>query len=268
MFKGYKLGAISFRWNYKDLIALGSEQFDSYGKKVKSSLDSFLLVDGSLDASKIIDTWFPGIDAHVFISHSHQDNDDVLALAGWLKKHFGINSFIDSCIWGYGKDLIKQLDDKYNEIEPNLYSYPEVINSATHVSMMLSSALNVMIDKTECLIFYRTPNSIQPFGSNNTTHSPWIYSEIAFSSTVRLNKPPRVQLLEEKTKMLHEQKDHLEKAQVLRYTVNDKHLKKLDVETLQNWRLSHVKTSGPLKALDTLYELTFPLKDDRPRILG
>ncbi|MCX5615550.1 toll/interleukin-1 receptor domain-containing protein [Bombella sp. TMW 2.2559] len=53
---------------------------------------------GSLDMERLNNTWSPIPEKipHVFISHSHRDEKEVLALVGFLKIHLGINCFVDS----------------------------------------------------------------------------------------------------------------------------------------------------------------------------
>lgn len=54
--------------------------------------------------------------------------------------------------------------------------------------MMLSTALNNMIDSTECLFFLNTPNSIslsnEITNEQKFTYSPWLYSELTTASIV------------------------------------------------------------------------------------
>lgn len=91
----------------------GQSLFDEQKSTVHSSLSSYALDDGILDAARIEEDWFPSIDADVFISHSHKDQELAIGLAGWLHELFGISSFIDSCVWGYADDLLKQIDRNY-----------------------------------------------------------------------------------------------------------------------------------------------------------
>ena len=75
---------------------------------VKKSLDSFLLNNGSLDGSKIMEEWFPEIKSHIFLSHSHHDEEKALIIAGLLYEEFKIWTFIDSTVWGYSNDLLRK----------------------------------------------------------------------------------------------------------------------------------------------------------------
>lgn len=64
---------------------------------------------------------------------------------------------------------------------------------------MLSTALVEMIDRTECIMFYNTPNAVSLADDldkikkekNKVTMSPWIYYELAMTSLIRRKNPPR-----------------------------------------------------------------------------
>jgi hypothetical protein len=62
-----------------------------------------------IDGSKLINDWFPSYKADVFISHSHNDSRTAKRLAIWLKKEFGLTTFLDSIVWGSANDLLKKL---------------------------------------------------------------------------------------------------------------------------------------------------------------
>ncbi len=87
------------------------EVFKSHKRKIKEYLDKYLSVDGELKASEIEKDWFPSFKADVFLSHSHKDEKDVIALAGLLND-IGLTAFIDSCVLGYADELLKQIDDR------------------------------------------------------------------------------------------------------------------------------------------------------------
>ena len=262
MFKGYKLSKVDFDKNLDHFKKVGQSIFNKQKKTVKKTLDEFFFSDKSLDASRIVSSWFPEIDANVFISHSHKDEDEAIALAGWLNEKFNIISFIDSCVWGYGNELIQILDNQYSWMDEKnkIYYYNKVLISTSHVHMMLSTALNTMIDKTECLIFYDTPNSIQSFENKDKTESPWIYSEIAFSETVRMNLPARLHRPIAETRQFSKggKLEVLEKGLKVKYDANTKHLKNIDAEHLVEWYNSGKYTNAE-DALDKLYEITFPI---------
>ncbi len=184
-----------FKYNLNDndyineYVKEGTDIFLSQRKNVKGVLESYILPDGSLDAEKIEDDWFPAIDAQIFLSHSHADEDRVKAFAGWLRRKYGIVSFIDSTVWGYANDLLKQMVNKYCRGNDGNLSYDLTVQSAAHVHMLLQCALAKMINRCECLIFVNSPNSVKPKDIKNKelTGSPWIYDEILMATTF----PPR-----------------------------------------------------------------------------
>lgn len=114
-----------------------------------------------------------------------------IALAGWLWHNFKLKSFIDFCIWEFCDDLLRRIDHKYCLNASNSFNYQKRNSSTSHVHMMLSVALSQMIDKTECIFFLNTPDSIKPYEGIEKTESPWLYSEISMTQIIRENKPKR-----------------------------------------------------------------------------
>ena len=101
---------------------------------VQETLHDFFLSDGSIDGSKMQENWFSQIKADVFISHSHQDKELALGLAGWLYKKFGLKAFIDSVVWGYANDLLGKIDDKYcYQKTTEIFSYQKRNYSTSHI---------------------------------------------------------------------------------------------------------------------------------------
>ena len=232
----------------------GQGPFEEQMNTVHSSLSSYALDDGILDAARIEEDWFPSIDADVFISHSHKDQELAIGLAGWLHELFGISSFIDSCVWGYADDLLKMIDKNYcvNKRKPDgsidTYDYNKRNQSTAHIHMILNTALQKMIDKTECLIFLNTPNSllIDNVIDGTATASPWIYSELTFSRLCRKRK-----LSEYRRYLAHDSLHEFAQLNV-KYDVSLSHLVDLnDSDLLQIWMKSRQKR--PQEALDDLY---------------
>lgn len=219
---------------------------------VRETLRDFFLSDGSIDGSKMQENWFPQIKADVFISHSHQDEKLALGLAGWLYEEFGLKAFIDSAVWKYSQYLEDMLLDSYGE-HSSLHNYDELKNFVSaHVHMMLSVALNQMIDNTECLFFINTPNSISLNAPiDETTPSPWIYSEIAMSRLIRRREPSEHR---EPTRVPLNESYSAELP--IRYTLLMDHLEKLTLKDLQEWESDcQNNSSHSIKALDSLYKL-------------
>lgn len=175
----------------------GLELYAAHKRKLNESLEKYLSLNGQLKASEIESDWFHGFKADVFLSHSHEDEKDVIAFAGWLSD-LGLTAFIDSCVWGYADDLLRQIDDKYCVSKINsdgsigLYNYQKRNLSTAHVHMILNGALMKMMNCTECLIFLETPNSLKTEDiSNGTTNSGWIYSELLMSKYLQRKYPRR-----------------------------------------------------------------------------
>lgn len=238
----------------------GREMLEADRTTVQNKLKKFLLSDGSLDGSKIQANWFPEIKADVFISHSHQDENLAFDLAWFLKEHFGLKAFIDSAVWGYANDLLKDIDNKYClQTGRQVYNYQKRNQSTSHVHMMLSVALTQMIDNTECLFFLNTPNSVSIGASiDGTTPSPWIYSEIAMSRLIRERLPERDEAVSES----QSRQKCFSSDLIIRYPLPMGHLTELNSDDLLTWgRYCKATSRHHRKALDCLYELN-PLKKD------
>jgi len=138
----------------------------------------------SINYEEFKNIWFPTVDSHVFISHSHVDRDKAIALANFLLSKFGIRSFIDSEVWGYMDDALHELNKKHNKFpgQENTYIYEHCNKLASNLNMILSSALMKMIHDSECLIFINTLDSCVQDGNEFRTQSPWIFTELLMSS--------------------------------------------------------------------------------------
>lgn len=169
-------------------IQIYDEHIEDLRKKLNRSIDERVELprneDDSIDASRLINDWFPDYKPDVFISHSHSDERTAKRIACWLKKNFDLNAFIDSTVWGNSNDLLKRIDNKYcvTKIDKKgnkTYDYNIRNFTTSHVHMMLSTALNDMIYASECVLFLNTPKSVQTAEiKDKKTNSPWIYSEL------------------------------------------------------------------------------------------
>ena len=254
MYRGYNLADVTFTKNWQN-YRNDNDLYENFKKAIRPSLELYIIDNGILNAEKIQKDWFPEINAHIFISHSHKDEGLAIALAGWLWNKFGLKAFIDSCVWGYANDLLKILDNQYcQNNKPNSYNYNKRNYSTSHVHMLLMTALNKMIDKTECVFFLNTENSVSIESEiKNHTLSPWIYGEIETTRIIEKHQPKR-----ETIKMLNESRVLLEKAEDsllnIAYPMNTSHLYNLTPQTLRQWEQCS-KYRGE-KALDKLYKLT------------
>lgn len=264
MFKGYQLEIDSFKEQFL-------ENSDEYDKELQNQVSQILKEQvlnhaEYLDASEIEQEWFPGIEADVFISHSHKDICVVEKFAAMLQKDFGLKVFIDAMSWKYADDLLRIIDGKYCKIPKSVnYSYEKRNISTAHIHNILSVALFKMIYKTECVIFLKTPNSINTKDeivnlyeeeNQETTSSPWIYNELNITKMIREITPERL-----KRKTLEKREVLLEAAteeQKLRidYPVGTEHLINLTLKDILEWATKVGEQGSKGKyALDELYKI-------------
>ena len=243
---------------FNNLKLKGEDLYESYSNTVRAKLDSFISSGSTMDGTAIQKTWFPEIECDIFISHSHLNEDTAFALAGWLWENFELKAFIDSSIWGYADDLLWELDKKFCSNGKDSFNYRQRNHSTSHVHMMLSTAISMMIHKTECLFFLNTPQSIKSYGSIDKTQSPWLYLEIATSQFVEKTKPMRP-VLESKRHLYSEGSENLEKGFKAEYEITAalKGLTKLEFEDLILWEKYPITMQHPL---DDLYDLYPPKK--------
>ena len=255
MYRGFKLKSFSIDDKSEEnrLFELGQNLFSKNRAKCESKLKGFMSDNNSLDGSALEESWFPQINADVFISHSHADERLAKVLAGLLYDSFKLYAFIDSCVWGYAETLLKIIDNAYCLKENNLtYDYDKRNRTTSHVHMMLATAISMMIDKTECLFFLNTPKSIVPTESIRKTESPWLYYEIGISQIIKKKIPNRV--MNEGSKTFSE-KEYFEKALQIEYQVDLSHLNEINHDVLNRWGNSVIKKQGSI-ALDILYSLS------------
>lgn len=249
MFIGFELKNLkedNFNDSFKKYLQIGEKDFDEYKLEISETIKEFSNKDGSIDGNKMQSAWFPQIDADIFLSHSHADEDLVIAFAGWLKHFFDLKVFVDSCIWGYSKVLQNIIDEKYNKIADGKYHYDKVLYASSHVHMMLNTALMQMIDNCECIIFLNTPNSVKPKEVVSKVVSPWIYSEIGMTKLIKRKK-----IDEHRFKKLFEETKTFSQFEI-EYNLDTDHLTQLTTTDLINWQKKYGGKSD--YALDYLYQ--------------
>lgn len=250
----------------------GKRIYEGHEALAKKSLKEFIYDNNHIDGTAMKNNWFQIEDVDIFISHSHQDITKVKAFAGWLYDEFNLTAFIDSCAWGYCNDLLKQIDDEHcKKKDGKTYDYDLRNYTTSHVHMMLSTALTEMIDNTECIMFYNTPNSVSLVDDLQTikkekkkvTLSPWIYYELAMMSLVRRCEPCRTILLLENILInkAFSESDNIN----IEYDVN-KYLEEMipiSSENLKFWKRSYAilthKLDGDCIPNITGYESIHPL---------
>ena len=112
MYRGFNLllnNDVGFLGSFLDLEGAALPFLSMQRRQIERTLNSFLCPDGSLNGSKMKANWFPQINADIFISHSHEDEQLAIALAGWLHEKFGLVSFIDSVCFAREGNALFQL---------------------------------------------------------------------------------------------------------------------------------------------------------------
>ena len=254
MYRGFNL-TIDRQLN-DHFYSKGEEALKKNKQIVETKLEEFLLDDGSLDGTKIIENWFPTIKADIFLSHSHKDEKLAIIIAGILKVKLNLDTFIDSTIWGYSEKLLEIIDKKYC-LNPGskTYNYKKRNFSTSHVNLMLSSALNKMIDNSECILFLNSPNSVSMENLDEFTYSPWIFSEISTTQIIRKNIPERLKSII-KTKEFSEiiaMERASEPKLAIKYKLDLSHLAKIDRKEFVKW--VEEKFENKHLALNKLYEI-------------
>ncbi len=191
MFSKFKLNEIKYS-DIKDYEGIGQEYYENIKKDIQNSLKEFIGLDGIIDGTKLQENWFPTKQKFdVFLSHSHNDEKLAICLAGFLKEKLDLDTFIDSCLWGYSNELLKGLDKKYCMYSDGVsYDYDKRNYSSSHVHMMLSIALSRMIDNCETVFFLNSENSIclSEEIDKERTSSPWIYNELSMADIIQIRK--------------------------------------------------------------------------------
>lgn len=189
MFSKFKLNDIVYS-DFKAYESLGKEYYAKIQTDIQSSLKEFIGIDGVIDGTKLQESWFPTKQKFsVFLSHSHADNKLAVSIAGFLKKELNLNTFIDSCLWGYSNDLLREIDNIYcRHSSGTSFDYDKRNYSTSHVHMMLSIALSRMIDECEAVFFLNSENSISIGEEINKerTASPWIYNELSLADMIEI----------------------------------------------------------------------------------
>lgn len=230
---------------------LKRQYFDS----IKDDLTVRLIGENIIDGTATQKEWFPNVKADIFLSHSHKDLDRANQFAGWMKNNFGLDVFIDSNIWGNSNKLLKEIDDEIcYQKSSKTYNYDKRNFTTSHVHMMLSNSLAEMIDKTECIMFLETPNSVSIQNTIKYTESPWIYNELFLSSIIRIDNNLTRRNTKTFSNVLRKAINLSEDAR-FRYELDLSHLVNLENRDLIDWKNEYdiVKKNDEIHPLDVLY---------------
>lgn len=260
MYKAFRIKLDDIRQIVSTYKLYGKKQSLSINESLQPAMEKYLDVNGVLSGQRIMDDWFSQVKADVFISHSHRDDDDVHGLAGWLYQNFGLVSFIDADVWGYCDNLIKKMDEEYSTKNGKL-DYASIRQTTAHVHVMLMSALSKMINKTECLFFLDSDQSISARDTVLKTRSPWIYNELLISSMIKPQVLTRKKVRIQDSRLILERREFAATEMQVDYPVAYKHMKSISGTELNNWLAWYKRYRGNTSAtyrefpLDILYWL-------------
>lgn len=131
---------------------------------------------------------------------------------------------------------------------------------------MLMNALMKMIDKSECVFFLNTDNSIikikEEIDKNiEKTYSPWIYSEINAINLIR--RKPLFPKERNRGNVSYSLYEYVDNFFIMNHTVNLSEMYEINDDVLSSWEKSSIDSNGYLTkevigimALDELYKLT------------
>lgn len=215
-----------------------------------------------IDGNAVENQWFPKESFHIFLSHSHADEELAVMLATVLKEQANLDVFVDSMVWNFRDELISKLWDSSGDGllsgDVKIQRYRNLIG---HVDCMLNKSLLQMIDSCECLLFLNTPNSVTASDVSRRTYSPWIYSELEASRFVRRHQDPR------RKPSTGGRAIAMDSALPIEYKLP--RLQTLNMEMVKQW-LVRIKTLGrqPFAALDALYKLAVADDYSKAEIAG
>ena len=72
MFAGFNV-VVNSKEKFYSFYESGLSIYNKHKRGITDSLENYINPDGALSEKNIENDWFPKIDAHVFISHSHND---------------------------------------------------------------------------------------------------------------------------------------------------------------------------------------------------
>lgn len=271
MYKGYHFSMANELLPHYFLRAEEYKRIGRAQKEVAQKVIQEKILSGKwvIAGDKTESEWFPQLKKHVFISHSHKDEDAALLVAGLLKDRLGIDAFVDSAAWGCYRGLAKCLYEVAKRGYPNITSQQDTqlrMSATEHAHCMLSKSLIQMMDRCECLMFLDTPASVGLHNINiagSSTFSPWIYTEIEASRVLRRYMYPRSML-----KAANENQRSFARGETVRvqvsYPLNLEHLDKLSPQRFFQWvanaegKKKHLADDQyrPYKLLDELYANT------------
>lgn len=170
------------------LPTIYKNQLEDFINQSTKDIRTFIKSHNIIDADKLMQAAFPKEKKHdIFISHSHNDFKNALALAMYIDQKFDRVSFVDGLVWKSGDKILKEIDNRYcYNKDTRLYDYEKRNLSTAYIHAMLAHSIAHTMDRCRCVIFLNTPNSVNiEDGINYSTYSPWIFYELHMLEILR-----------------------------------------------------------------------------------
>ncbi|MBW5398455.1 hypothetical protein E6A47_00115 [Brachyspira pilosicoli] len=230
----------------EDYINLYDEVIEEYKKEIDTKINIIRNNKKDINATDLQNTWFPSVSSHIFLSHSHADENIAKLIAGYLYDKLKLRVFIDSTIWQYANDKLLELIEynvnwKYLYTDLKVCSIDDVFRFKDNINIMLLMALTKMIDITDCFIFLNTKNSTNMY-NDNQTYSPYIYYELGISRYIRKVK---------RIGRFYKQFSRSTEEMKMIFDLSTDHLIDLDMNSFIAW--SNIKKKD-FNALEDLYK--------------
>lgn len=220
-----------------------------------------------IDHKELLDNWFPDTGCHIFMSHSHKDEDVAINIANALYTNYGIKTFIDSKFWGYVDKAISDINHLHSRCENDskYLDYRRSMRVASNFYIVLVNALTDGIFNSDSCWFINTKNSLNANDySGEGTYSPWLYTEMNYTSTVqRAAHPKRPKITQESAGIGMDQVSGLEAFFAslsmdfaIRFAAKKDHMVKVSNQKLNEIIFSENKSNpnNPFKNLDFIYK--------------
>lgn len=226
-----------------------------------------------IDHKELLDNWFPDTGCHIFMSHSHKDEDIAINIANNLYRKYGIKTFIDSKFWGYVDKAISDINHLHSRCDNDstYLDYKRSMRVASNFYIVLVNALTDGIFKSDSCWFINTDNSLNANDhSGEGTYSPWLYTEMNYTSTVRRTPhPERPIIAQESAGMAMDAVNGSEdlfksfsRDFAIRFASNKEHMKKVSNQKLneiifgENSLINerHFDKEEPFSNLDFIYD--------------
>lgn len=157
--------------------------------KIENLIEGATRKDGLviIEHDDILKDWFPKTGCHLFLSHSSKDKELAIYIANKLYEKYNIKTFIDSQFWGFVDEAIVRVTHALckSSFNKDLLDYNKSMRVASNFYLVLANALTNAIDQSDSCIFLNTENSLNAkLKDEFATYSPWIYTELNFTSQV------------------------------------------------------------------------------------